>query len=858
MKKILVIDDIKINLLLIKPLIKSHLPDYKVLTASSGKEGIEIARTEQPDTILLDIVMPNMDGFETCEKLKEDELTKHIPLILITAIKVDTKSKIKGLNIGADAFLSKPIDTIELVAQLKVMLRIKNAEDKLRIENEILEEIIDKRTQELTEKNKNLQFESIERQLSEQVSKKAEEEAIKSAHNLRTLFNAMSDLVVEMDYDGRYIEIAPTSPELLFKPAEELIGKTVHEIFPKSDADRFLSVFRKCLDKNKTYSIEYVLNINGKMTWFEGRAIPKTKNSVLFIARDITESKRATQIQKALHNISNLSITSSDTTDLFNSIKIELGEIIDTTNICIALYDDKTETITSIFFKNKKLDTISSKTAENLIKHVLRTKKALLATPERLKELVNSGVIDSSTLNTKIWLGCPLINRDKVIGVISVQNYQNENAFEHSDLKLLNYISSQISIYIDRKKVEQDLISALHKATESDRLKSVFLSTMSHELRTPLNSIIGFSELINDNLSVDEIINFVKIINSNGNHLLGVIENLFDITLIESGETKISKEKFKLESVLTDVHEIIITERRKAKKENIDLNLIIPNEKRDLIIHTDPIKLKQILINLLKNALKFTHQGHISYGFSIETDVSNQVLRFYVEDTGIGIPENKYDFIFSVFRQIEDSDTRKYGGTGVGLTISKKLIELLGGKIWIESEIGKGTVFYFTVPFKELQLPKKSIYPTREILNETDATFHNKTILVVDDDISSLKYLKVVFESIGAIVLWAENGEVAISQCKENVNIDLILMDINMPIMDGYEATRKIKYILPSIPIIAQTAYALPGDREKSIEAGCDDYIAKPIDRELLINILRKYLSINTNFDKNKRKFILN
>ena len=291
---------------------------------------------------------------------------------------------------------------------------------------------------------------------------------------------------------------------------------------------------------------------------------------------------------------------------------------------------------------------------------------------------------------------------------------------------------------------------------------------------------------------------------------------------------------------MNNVHEIIKAEQQQTDKENIDFSLIIPPERNDLIIKTDSSKLKQILINLLKNALKFTQEGHIKYGYSIEKEQGRPVLKFYVEDTGIGIPKDKQEIIFEIFRQGEDSLSREYGGTGIGLSISKKLVELLGGKIWIESEKGTGSTFYFTILLNEFV---QINYPTKEE-PEKKKTFEKQTILIVEDDISSYEYLEAILSKPGINLIWAKNGEDSITLCKENTTIDLVLMDINMPVMDGFEATKAIKQFRPELPIIAQTARAIAGDHEKILDAGCDDYISKPIKKEKLMEKIGRLLEL--------------
>jgi len=817
MKTILAIDDQKNNLITIKALMDNHMPNCRVLTAMSGEEGITMALKELPDVILLDVIMPEMDGFETCRRLKKDELTKHIPVVMITAIRVDTESRIKGLNIGADAFLSKPIDTSEFIAQVNVMLRIKEAEDKLRAEKEDANENLNIRTQELLE----------------------------SENLLQTIFNDPNNFVGILGVDGSFIRANSAALTFIDSTNSKLQGMKFWETPWWTHSEELQEKLKSGIVRaNKGEIIRFEanhINLIGKPLFvnFSIRPVRDSQKNIFRLiveGNDITKRKRVEQIQKVLHNITNAVSTYNNVEKLIYLIKDELGTLIDTKNYYIALYDEETDSLTLPFMADEKDKYESFPAADTMTGYVIKTKKSLLATAAQQEELVKRGDIKFVGSRSKIWLGVPLILNTKVIGVLAVQSYTDENAYNQSDMEILEFISDQISISIDRTKSEQDLVLALEKATESDRLKSSFLATMSHELRTPLNSIIGFSDFITEDLSVEEIIDFVKTINESGLHLLNIVEDIFDITLIETGEIRIIKEDVKLQSVLNEVYEVIRVVQQKTKKENLDLNLLIHPQNKEILINTDASKLKQILINLLKNAVKFTSVGNIQYGFSVEKVVNQSMLKFFIKDTGIGIPQDKQDVIFHVFRQVEDTYTKSFGGAGVGLTISKKLIEFLGGKIWLESEEGKGTIFYFTLPYEGVELAEytaesKIIEPEKGNLNDCK----KKIVLIVEDDDSSYKYLNLVIEKLGYITHWAENGEVAVELCKKYGDIDLVLMDINMPVKNGYEATKEIKKLFPNLPIIAQTAYAMGGDMDKILEAGCDDYISKPIKRELLI-----------------------
>ncbi len=389
----------------------------------------------------------------------------------------------------------------------------------------------------------------------------------------------------------------------------------------------------------------------------------------------------------------------------------------------------------------------------------------------------------------------------------------------------------------ERKKHEQELKIALEKAKESDRLKSVFLTTMSHELRTPLNAVIGFSELIDKSLPIDVITDFAETINDSGTHLLNIIEDIFDISTLETGDMKVIKEEFSLKKAIKEISDSIKAEQKKEKKECLNIYFCPDKKVQDTMVYTDRHKLKQIMINLLKNATKFTLEGHIEYGYEIEDEKN---ILFFVKDTGIGIPKDKQEIIFDRFRQVDDSFTRKFGGTGLGLAIVKHLVEILGGKIWLSSETDKGSEFYFTLP---CNIADDSIKKTTETdITKTSINLSGKVILVVDDVKSIYQYLKAILRKTNVRLIWAKDGQEAIDICKENKNISLVLMDIQMPVLNGLEATRLIKQFRKELPVIAQTAYALKGDREMSLNAGCDDYITKPIDTKVLFTTIEKYI----------------
>jgi len=407
-----------------------------------------------------------------------------------------------------------------------------------------------------------------------------------------------------------------------------------------------------------------------------------------------------------------------------------------------------------------------------------------------------------------------------------------------------NHTAGAYGIYrdiTDRKRIEKNLIAAKEKAEESDKLKSAFLSNMSHEIRTPMNAILGFSTLLSDpGVSEEEKAEFIHIIRERGNDLLRIIDDIIDVAKIESGQIKIEIKECAVNQLLTNLTVTLNEVKRKTAKNNIILNCLPANNNKDFTILTDGNRLRQVMTNLIENSLKFTHDGFVEFGYVLKNIDDSPYIEFFVRDSGIGIPEEMHEIIFERFRQVDDTNTRKYGGTGLGLTISKNLVKLLGGEIHLTSEKDKGTTFHVLLPLMVPTVQNAETPPLPPVtISTTD--WAKRIILVVEDEDSNFFLMDRILKRTGVKLIWAKNGMDAIEICKTQ-SIDIILMDIRMPVMDGYEATQIIKKDHPQIPVIAQTAYALKGEKEKSLAAGCDNYIAKPIDAKELLAILRQYL----------------
>jgi len=385
------------------------------------------------------------------------------------------------------------------------------------------------------------------------------------------------------------------------------------------------------------------------------------------------------------------------------------------------------------------------------------------------------------------------------------------------------------------KETEFDLIKAKEKAEESDRLKTAFLQNMSHEIRTPMNAIMGFSCLLSSIDDKEKLKHYSEIINQRCVDLLAIITDILDISKIESGQLAVDDEECDLNELFAELQTFFTEYQTRIGKQHIEFSLKAACEPYHNIIITDKGKLKQVFINLISNAFKFTDQGSIEGGCRYDKDKN---LVFYVSDSGIGIEREHHDRIFDRFAQVSTKLETNKGGTGLGLSIVKGLVDLLGGQIHLESELGKGSLFYFNIPIKAHQKPSEAAlvkeFSTKEFL-------FDKTILIVEDDLYNAEYLKeILLEKCSRIIhvsLGLEAVEIATSQ-----PVDLVLMDVRLPDIDGYEATARIKEAKPQINIIAQTAYAADNEKQKAINAGCIDYISKPTKQEQLLTLMQKYL----------------
>ncbi|TVR75152.1 MAG: PAS domain S-box protein [Marinilabiliales bacterium] len=423
----------------------------------------------------------------------------------------------------------------------------------------------------------------------------------------------------------------------------------------------------------------------------------------------------------------------------------------------------------------------------------------------------------------------PMMSDGVCIGFIGFDSVNDYHVYSEVEQQLLQvYCQMMVNIKL-RKKTEEELVRAKEIAEESNLLKTHFLANMSHEIRTPMNGIIGFLQLLqNMDMSSEEKDSYIEILNQSGQRLLDTIKDIIEMSKIETGHIPTDINETDLSEVMQFTFDFF---RQQSDEKGLHLSMNMAPECEQLAIMTDKFKLEAVLSNLLKNAIKFTSEGEIEFGNYLD----GALVNFYVRDTGTGIPPDRLDAIFEMFVQADLSAARPYEGSGLGLSIAKAYLEKLGGRIWVESEVGAGSTFYFSLPF----IPAEKQPDDTTVDEEPPGSIApGLTILVAEDDDASFQLIEAFMFNKEVRLLRATTGHEAVNAVREDSGISLVLMDIKMPGMNGLEATRKIREFNNKIPIIAQTAYAMPGDRDLVFNAGCNDYLAKPIKRnDLLLKI---------------------
>lgn len=557
------------------------------------------------------------------------------------------------------------------------------------------------------------------------------------------------------------------------------------------------------------------------------------------IYRDITAERKNQLLQEILYNISAGALRQFDIKDIYPSIVHELSKIWDTNNFFIALYDKASETLSLPFFADEKDNFYEVPIKKTITGWVIKNNKSVLLKEDDLKKMEEAGEIDLVGTPCKVWMGVPLRVESETIGVMCLQDYNDENKFSPEDLNILDFIATQIAIAIQRRTMLDNLIMARQKAEEAAQSKQVFMSTMSHEIRTPLSDLIGITNLLMHGNPREDQMDLIKTLRFSCNHLLVLVNDVLDYNKMESGKITFEQTQFNLTDFLDEIKR---SYSYSSKEKHLGFEIVKSDNLPEEVIG-DSIRLNQILSNLLSNALKFTVEGKITVHIrELERNGNRSKIEFKITDTGIGIPKDKHEIIFNSFTQASLDTTRRFGGTGLGLAICKKLVELQGGIIKVESELDKGTTFAFFLTFI---VTEQQPQITSNESNVMYKGLEGKRILVAEDNKINFFVASKFLTGWGVKVTHAENGQIALDILK-NEEFDLILMDLHMPILDGIEASRIIRNSdnpkINKIPIIALTAAIMSESHDKIENLSINDYVLKPFKPQDLYNRILKHI----------------
>ncbi|MFK5969034.1 MAG: two-component regulator propeller domain-containing protein [Candidatus Marithrix sp.] len=926
---ILVVDDDPIN----RQVVVNHLilHNYNIQQAESGFKALEYISKRKPSLILLDIMMPQMSGYEVTKKIRETWRADELPIILLTA-KNQIDDLVIGLESGANDYLTKPVSKKELLARIQThlhILQLKTEALRVAIENKNkLKQLLESLPIAVGVLNKDGNPYYINKKAKQLLGKgvfpKIKIEDIAKVYQLYLAgtdqLYPTNELAIVQAFKGNSVKINNVEIHHQDKTIPlEAFGTPIFD--DNGNITCAISVFQDITERKQVERLlkEYNQDLELEVTT-RTEALRKNEAQLLQEIEERKRTERALRVSeekfRLLYEKAPLGYQSLDIEGRFITVNLvwlhmfgyEKEEVIGrwfgdfVTNI--GEFEDSFPFLKSkgevhgiqfeIICKNKNIISVELSGSGVLDENGVFLQSHCILQDITVRKQMETALRSEHDNLTNILEtmedGVYIVNQQHEIQYVNpvilrefgspegktCYEYFNANKetctwckneevfagktihwewFSEKNQKTYDLIGtpmnnldgsiSKLEIFRDiskHKQIEDELKQAKKVAEIASRLKSEFVANMSHEIRTPMNAIMGFSQLIADTELTEEQKKYLNYIEESSKDLLSIINDILDFSKIEAGKLDIEAIPFSLNEILTKLPNLFDAQ---IKEKGLTLDIITDKGIPNLI--GDPLRLIQILTNLITNAIKFTQDGGIIIKVKLVAIGNKQVrLHFLVKDTGIGIPQDIMPYLFRAFTQADGSTTRKFGGTGLGLTICKRLVTMMGGEIWVESQLNKGSSFDFIITFG-IQT-KNNINQTLEEPTDNIIMVKEVKILLVEDNLINQQLARKILEGKGITVMVANNGKEAVDMVSK-ADFDAILMDIQMPEMDGYEATHLIRQQYTILPIIAMTANVMSDDRNKCLKANMNDYLTKPIDIKKLFRVLAKWIpNINLEF----------